>query len=388
MINFDDFIYNKKRIPDDAKEKTKFFKKLEQQFQAEIASSDLAKEYFKKFRADSIDGFITSFANTKASLAQSYEYYDRLYHEAENFELDYQNKAGEILEFILQKKLFNMQLLWRAGKLKIEGIEIAYDFKYWESHITACPFVAPIEEHEVNILKDFLLHSDDCDEILEHSYFEWQDYDDIMEKDENGLTQDMPAWYEYYDMRMGTGSLLILPNHKGAKEEYYMECHGEAYRRDHPPKTDTAPSDHRPYLAAFGESIMQFVNSCEKDEYFIELFKYYDFANTVRNDRLEDEVTMAVETLTNADRTVYIPSHLNWDQAIIKAATTYKATKVAEALDGAYEEYLLRRDLGILGNKTTAEIDANNLRGVVSDHFRKAILNGRKLCGEPEDFNY
>lgn len=49
MINFDDFIYNKARIPTDANEKNEFFNKLEQKFHDEIANSDAAKEYFKQF---------------------------------------------------------------------------------------------------------------------------------------------------------------------------------------------------------------------------------------------------------------------------------------------------------------------------------------------------
>ena len=72
MINFDDFIYNKALIPDDAKEKKEFFKNLEQKFCDEIANSEAAKEYFKQFNPTSIDGFIKSIAHQKLSLAQSY----------------------------------------------------------------------------------------------------------------------------------------------------------------------------------------------------------------------------------------------------------------------------------------------------------------------------
>ncbi len=388
MINFDDFIYNKALVPSDAKEKTEFYKSLEQKFCDEIANSDAAKEYFKQFNPTSIDGFIKSIARQKISLVQSYEYYERLYNEKETLELGFQDQAEEMLEIILQKKLFNMQLLWRAGKLNIEGVDIAYDFEFWESNIASCPFVAPIEEHEVEILKDFLLHSNDYDEMLDHSYTSLQDYDSIMEKDKNGLPDDMPAWYDFYDMRMGTGALLILPNHKGAKEDYYMECSRKASKRDNPPTTAAAPVDQRPYLYGFGEELTKYINTCETDAYFIELFKYYDFVNNKNNIRSEDDITLAIDTLLNADRPVYMSGHLPWDEAILEAANKYKATKIAEALDSAYEEYLLRRDLGISGNQTTAEIYANNHKDTICQLYRKGILNGRKFCGEPEDFNY
>ncbi|NEW84537.1 MAG: hypothetical protein GZ094_19525 [Mariniphaga sp.] len=388
MINFDDFIYNKARVPDNATEKTEFFKNLEQQFQDEIANSEAAKEYFKHYSAISISGFINSFARQKISLAQSYEYYERLYNENETLELGFQNRAEELLDIILQKKLFNMQLLWRAGKLNIEGVDIAYDFEFWESNIASCPFIAPIEEHEVEILKDFLLHSNDYDEMLEYSYSEWQDYDTIMEKDKYGLPDDMPAWYDFYDMRMGTSALLILPNTKGDKENYYLECNAKAIQINNPPAANAAPDDSRPYLMGYGEELYKFANSCETDAHFVALFKYYDYANK-KEDRLSgDDITFAVDTLSNADRPIYLSGHLKWADAIIEAANKYKATKIAEALDSAFEEYQLRRDLGISGNQTIAEIRANNFRDTICQHYRKAILNGRKLCGEPEDFNY
>jgi len=388
MINFDDFIYNKARIPADAKEKTEFFKNLEQQFQDEIANSDAAKEYFKQYNPGSINNFINSVVRQKISLAQSYEYYERLYNEKETLELGFQNRAEELLELILQKKLFNMQLQWRAGKLNIKGIDIAYDFQFWESHIASCPFIAPIEEHEVEILKDFLLRSSDYEDMLEHSYLSWQDYDTIMEKDKDGLPDDMPAWYDYYDMRMGTSALLILPNHKGAKEDYYMENNAKAMQQENPPTTNPILYDSRPYLSGYGKELTKFINSCETDAHFVELFKYYDYANTDKNHRSEDDVESAIDTLSNADRPVYLSSHLQWDDAIVEGANKYKATKIAEALDAAYEEYLLRRDLGISGNLTTEEIHKKNHKDIICAHYRKAILNGRKFCGEPEDFNY
>jgi len=388
MINFDDFIYNKERVPADANEKTKFFKKLEQQFYDEITNSETAKKYFEKFNPGSISSFIKSFVSQKVSLAQLYDYYERMYNENETLELGFHNRAEDMLENILQKKLFNMQLLWRAGKLDIKGIDVAYDFEFWGSNIASCPFVAPIEEYEVDILKDFLLHSNDYDEMMGHSYTSLQDYDSIMEKDENGLPEDMPAWYDFYDMRMGTGALLILPNIKGAKEEYYMDCSRKAAQRDNLSATAAAPVEQRPYLFGFGEELTKFVNACETDAYFIELFKYYDFVSKKNNSRSDDDISLAVDTLLNADRPVYMSSYVRWDEAILHAANKYKATKTAEALDSAYEEYLLRRALGISGNKTTAEIIENSHKDAICQIYRNGILNGRKLCGEPQNFNY
>lgn len=388
MINFDDFIYNKARVPIDVNEKNEFFKRLEQQFHDEIANSDAAKEFFKQFNPTSVSTFIKSFASQKVSLARSYDYYEQLYNESETIELNFQNRAEDMLKLILQKKLFNMQLLWRAGKLNIEGVDIAYDFQFWGSHITSCPFIALIEEHEVEILKDFLLHSNDDEVVQEYSFYSWQDYDSIMEKNADGLPEEMPAWYDFYDMRMGSGTLLILPDHKGAKEDQYLKLNQEAIRKNNPPKTDTAPIDSRPYLHGFGEDLTSFARSFETDAFFIELFKYYDYSNKKENRRSDDNVSSAIETLSSADRPVYLSGHLLWDEAIIEAANKYTATKIAEALDFAYEEYRMRKDLGISGNQTTEEINQINSKDNICQLFRNAILNGRIFCGEPADFNY
>ena len=388
MINFDDFIYNKARVPADANEKTEFFKKVDQQFQDEIASTEAANEFFKQFNPVSVQSFIKSFASQKVSLAKAYDYYERIYNELETIELDFQNRAENMLKLILQKKLFNMQLLWRAGKLDIEGVDIIYDFQYWGSHITSCPFIAPIQEYEVEVLKEFLLRSEDEDAVDEYSYYSWQDYDSIMNKDENGLFDEMPAWYDFYDMRMGTSSLLILPDLKGVKEDRYLRLNQEEIKLNNPPKVPVTPMDPRPYLHGFGDDLTNFARLFEKDAYFSELFKYYEFANNKHNDINEDDITCAIDTLLNADRPIHLSNQLIWNEAIIAAANKYTATKIAEALDSVYENYRMMKDLGITENQTDDEINSSVLKDNICKIFRDGILNGRKFCGEPEDFNY
>lgn len=104
----------------DLSKKVQFFKDLQQQFYEEISASEEAKEYFSKYYPSSVDSFIKSYASKKVHLAQCYEYYERLYSEKETANLDYQKKAENMLIAILQKKLFNIQLQWRAGKIDID----------------------------------------------------------------------------------------------------------------------------------------------------------------------------------------------------------------------------------------------------------------------------
>jgi len=142
-------------VPQDQSKKEQFFKDLQQQFCEEISASEEAKEYFSKYSPSSIDSFIKSYASKKVHLAQCYEYYERLYSEKETANLDYQKKAENMLIAILQKKLFNIQLQWRAGKIDIDEINISYDFRFWEDHVASCPFIPAITENEVELIKEY-----------------------------------------------------------------------------------------------------------------------------------------------------------------------------------------------------------------------------------------
>ena len=58
----------------------------------------------------------------------------------------------ERLKEILQKKLFDMQCLWRAEKIIIPEINVSSDFRYWEANIFNCPFIEPVTENEIEII--------------------------------------------------------------------------------------------------------------------------------------------------------------------------------------------------------------------------------------------
>ena len=123
-MNFEHFKYNRASLPTDANEKQKYLKQLKQEFYEEIKNSETAREYFANYRPESIENFIKAYTGRKLHLLECYQFYSDQYHEKENSELDYYKKAEEMLQLILQKKLFNMQLRWRADQLVIDEIEI------------------------------------------------------------------------------------------------------------------------------------------------------------------------------------------------------------------------------------------------------------------------
>ena len=385
MINFDHFTYNKSTFPVDESEKKDFFQKLEQQFQEEIKNSEVAKEYFRNYSEHSVESFVKSYASRKLQLVHFYDFYANAYHEKEITELSFQKKAEDMLSLILQKKLFNMQLLWRAGQLEIDEIAITYDFQFWEKYILSCPFIPTISKHEVDMMKEYLLLFDENDEVEDH-YLQWQDYDSLTEKEANSLMEEMPEWYEFYDSRMGTGTLLLLPNHKGIKENFYLGICRQEHRENNPPPVYTEPA---PYLYGFIKDHIDFAKCFETDKYFKALFKYYNYYQEKENrDPNYDDLIEAVRFLLKADRPVYCHSHLTWDKAIVVAAKEYRNTKIVESLDFVYEEYLMMKELGFSKDKSPEELKTEYDKDEIARIYRKNILKGRVLNGEPEDFNY
>ena len=388
MINFKHFTFNKASIPTDANKKTEFFKDLEQNLYTELVNSRRAKEYFKDYSSYSIDSFIKSYASKKAHLAQCYEFYQQAYLENETTDLGYQKNAEDLLMAILQKKLFNIQLLWRAEKLTIDGINICYDFQFWEKHIASCPFISPITENEVEMIKDFLMADNEAEQFERYSGVSWQDYDGNMTKDEHGFLQDMPEWYEFYDLRMGTGSLLLLPNNKGVQEEFYLNLTREENRKNNPTKKEYKP-DQKPIIIGYGKDLTEFAQYFETDKYFIELFKYYSFYQEMENrDPNRSDICEAIEILYNADRPVHFSSDLNWNMAIMEAVKRYSNTRIVEAVDFVFEQYNLMKDLGISKYANKKKIKEEYEQDMIVGIYRDSILKGRALNGEPADFNY
>jgi len=387
MMDFKDFIFHKSRLPKESGEQDAFFKELEKSFYAEVQNSENAKAYFEQFNARHIEYFMESYARKKVELAKSYEYYNEILHEKEEYELNFHKRAENALHAILQKKLFNLQLLWRAGQKHIDGVDICYDFLFWEDHIASCPFIPPIEQSEKEVLKEYLLTANEFDEEIDSPmYISWQDYEEFMQKDEHGLMQDMPAWYDFYDSRMGTGVLLSLPNLKKEKEIFYLRLVHEN-KGIHP--VSSVNEDNRSLLIGMGDELIAFAKFFESDKYFIELFKGFEIQyNKGKRIPFPEDIELAIDVLSSADRQIYLPSHLNWNEAIVYAAKRYNNIKITEALDVVYEEYRMFKELGLSSKESMGEIKKAYEEDDVAQMTRKIILQGRLLNGEPEDFNY
>jgi hypothetical protein len=180
--------------------------------------------------------------------------------------MQYQEEVNESFDLILQKKLFNLQLQWRAELVEIPQIRICGDFLFWKKRIRDCPFIDAVTSTEVEIMKRFLV--DEQYVSTSNSWrVQWQDTKELVKKNKKGDMENYPQWYEYYDLQMGTSKLLLLPDIRGEKEEYYIPACLEEEHKKNPIQSDNTFIKPKPGLYGDPKVFNEFINLFE-DKYF------------------------------------------------------------------------------------------------------------------------
>lgn len=343
----------------------------------DLQTNEKYKSYFSKFAPSSIEGFITGFAFTKLMYTS---YADMFQNEKERSLIGMFPEAFRCLAEIQQKKLFDIQCLWRAGKIDLEGITNTFHFDYWEQYIFACPFIEPISESDVDLYMNYLSSSYEETANWQHSY---QDYNEIKEAIENDESGVYPEWYEFYDTYRSTGMNIKLPDIRGQKEEFYRELYGKQ-QRDQEIKSGTYipydPSNRLPHLSSYDdEQVKEFIRLFgESNE--LELLENYNESKNSHSDQLDD----AIALLSTARELIPIESDLDWKEAVIKSAQLYKNRLIARAMPLAFEEYQMKSDTGISFYDTLPPIEEDDN----SCRVNEQIIKGKILNGESPDFDY
>ena len=185
----------------------------------DLKTNEKYKSYFSKFTPESVESFITGFANTKVMYTQFAELFQK---EREQTELGLLPEAIQCLVEIQNKKLFDKQCLWRSATIDIEGITNTSHFDYWEEYIFACPFITPATESDIELYVNYLNSTSDAVHNHEYTY---QDYVSIKEAMLSEDDSVYPEWYQYYDTYKGTGMNIKLPNVRGEKEDFYRNLY-------------------------------------------------------------------------------------------------------------------------------------------------------------------
>jgi hypothetical protein len=341
----------------------------------ELKTDKAYEEFFKQYNADSVDAFIENYASKKARYIT---YGEMLNKNSEQASIRRQDEAEERLWEIQRKKLFDLECQWRAESLKIPQIEITTDFEFWEKNIASCPFLSQITEDEFELYVDYIASDDFFDFKMEYM---WMNYNDIKGRyKEHG---SIPPWYEYYDLRKGTGSFLILPDIRGDKEEYYLNIWRSHKAAEFDSKIKPVKKDTRPFLKSYDIKVIEdFIKKFENLRMH-EYFKMYEDELYKSN----DEVERAFITLKEADEEISLPFNTDWRSSLIQAARNYEKRKLIEALRNAYSKYKYRLEVGISPETLDQE---DNIEWIKewSDEVKNKIVNARVLNNETADLNF
>lgn len=337
----------------------------------ELASNAEMAKFLSGYQESSHDYFLKQYAELKTSvLLES----DQAKESLEFGDTSFKELADERLWDIQQKKLFDVQCLWRAEKIKLREVESIWDFSYWEREIKLCPFIDPITELD---LERYILFLKSSEEDLEFLFTpEWQLYDEFRtyyHNESDGIP--LPEWYEFHNTQTGNGSLLLLPDIRGEKEEFYRNI----WRNK---KTGgSLPVDDRPSLIlAEDEDFEGLMKKLETPRFNKLYFQYKTYKNaTNEHDWLRD----AFDFLESIYEPVPIKAHHDWKQALVLAKIRYVNLKIAEALPQAFEEYKMKQDLGL-----PQQQKADEKQRAFYDSLKVGVLEGREINGEPRNFDF
>lgn len=320
-------------------------------------------------------------------------YSDYCLSDEEDYITKYYSKAEEIIWDIQQRKLYDLQIKWRAEQIKIPEVEISYEFLYWERHIKSCPFISPISQDEFDLYMAYLNYSS-YDDIFYWDFNSkgYQDYEDFkkqyfyLDKHEE-YYRDPPPWYEFYESRTGLGVLYLLPDLRGTKEDFYIHLYIDKKRKEEEEKNKGKPKaevkyEHKESIPWDYGFIEEFIKKFEDEDTYR---KYIGYRRIVEME--DDDLTKALETLHYADRIMPIGNNKNWKNSIIEAAQNYEKIKLIEEMPKVYADYRFRVNAGIKFEEDDSALRKKYLDEVV-DHFKHEILEGRMLNGEPADFNF
>src|SRR5665213_706974 len=341
--------------------------KQKQEILKDLKKNPRYKKFYAPYNKQTVQMFIRAYADAK----WRYLKYGEMYLKKEDKETSrYKYRAEECFWQIQQKKLFNVQCLWRAEKIQLPGILLSHEFDYWEKAIKTCPYINPVTEEEYNMYLDYL-NSDFYNYGNSDEYCDWQSWTILIDDD----SEDYPDWYKFYDERKGTGDLIKLPNLRGEKEEKYLKIAAtnrmEVYKKEHPEYMEPV-SDPRPMISYGDDELIEFIKKFDDPI----LLKYHELMDRSEYDDDEfPELSEALEDLKNAEVPILVENGSCWQDTIIKSMASHQIRQLNKALPIVYDEYLFRLQNNIAFGYTDEEIESQEReKKMLEDSYKKSIL--------------
>lgn len=390
-MQYEDWKYHHSRVPESYSEEWKQLGEiLEQQFLEELKQNPKVEEFLKPYHPSSTESFLKYYAHWKCLLISGSKY--RMDEIEKGPELRYRSETEDAYKAILLKKLFNISILWRANQIELPGIEITWDLHYWEDNVLDCPFIEPVTAREIEVMQRYL-RDEQC--IINRYGASFTDFslNELMDRDEEGNFEDMPEWFSFYDTYMGTGKLLLLPDIRGEREEFYRSVNfreQEEKRKADPNYTPPTPYNPLPFLSDYSEEDRYKLARLVEDDIFQKLF-LYDYEEAAAQRKAEEaaggvydieDIVMYLKKIPNPPP---VRSGVSWREALVHCWQDYICDIVCEDLPLIWDEYKFLKETGLTQKKPRKKVDHWN---DLSNSVKKQILDGRALCGEPRDFNF
>ena len=354
-------------------------KELKIKWRKELEDNPEVVAYFDTFRGNAMEDFLNYYISQKYFYHTYGDMYKKLSDKKRNQWID---EAYEQLEAILQKQLFDKQCLWRAEQITLEGVEIIFDFDIWTQDIFNCPFLDPISTSDIALYQSFL-----TDEGLSrydlNGFNEWQNYDEYKKSYTSSEDNDylnLPEWYEFHNSRTVNGTLLLMNDAKGKKENFYINLYhdSKAKEENKPPLHDKI--DSRPFIRTHcNEQTALFIDKFE-DRELKNKYKYYQ---EMTFPRINSNTAKLLDEIIDAGEQIPVNSHKDILEAIEIAYNSYCLKKIAEHLPMAHEIYLFNKQMNINSSK---EVEPFYYK--IRDKHKEMILHGRELNGEPRNFDF
>jgi hypothetical protein len=372
--------------PEEEKDKAQWRKETFDQIKAELEANPVFQKMLERAYPNNRQSFVEEYAGRKVHWMEYAEHHRKW---LEREDLQWVEKANDCLDQILQKKLFDAQCLWRAEQLEIKEVDVTMDFIYWQQNIRACPFIAPIEQADLDIYMQYLQSSNF---EMELGFLQqWQDHEGITEayRSDEG---HVPEWYEFHNSRTGLGIYMTLPDIRREKEEFYLGLWRQKHKQDVAQRVEAeakakaenpdapTPPDKLPMLNFHVDGWMKWFVETFEDKDTIAAFR--SNAKSMRDSDEDEQLEDDLRLLARADRPVPMQGWFDWKEAVHRAADSYGRIRIMEAMPDAFEQYRLHIELGL-----GFEISTDRSFGW-NDGYREAILIGRDLNGEPMDFNF
>jgi hypothetical protein len=394
--------------------------------------------YFAGYTPESVERFIQYYARHKAKcLERGPDMVKFRLHQV----IEYQEDAYERLFDVQRKKLFDLQVRWRAGEITLPEIQTYQQFEVWNENqfIYRCPFLPPITRPEYELYQRWLSNPA-CQEFASSQDNErdpggWADYNALRNQwarqqpdapaptDEDRWKQyaDYPAWFRFYDEHLGRPAgypLATHANRRGERQDYYMALADEEERSQQPPRPPYVP-DPRPSLMGLGRIVPDTFDDApdryltEDDWNFAAFARRFDpdpetllayrremlRAFNTEHNRVLDRTNENLEMLTDAHGPWPVPAHPDWRVGIFQAAAQLHRELLLAALPVVFDDYEFRIQTGLqpaapdhyraYHDEADEKPEKDPLRRTrMMPYLKEGIPRGRELAGEPADFDF